>query len=343
MIKPEYKCTPGYEGKGLPLSKGMILGQSNVMKEVFDDIQVIASTPFSISISGETGTGKELVARAIHDYSNRRNGPFVAVNCAAIPENLFESEFFGHGKGAFTGAEYARRGIIEQAEGGTLLLDEITKMSLYHQQKLLRALEGGYNPVGSNKTKIPTVRLITSDSTSLEDALNRKDNPLSPEFYYRMKGTPVHLPPLRERNEDIELLAVYFCEKYAAECEIKIKLGDEAIELFNCYGFQGNVRQLQYFIKSAIARNPGGEQSNPTYLEEKHILEAMSDFNEGPSGLSLKAVEERAIIAALNRAGGHRDKAAEILGIEVRTLRNKMIKYDLRGRFPAKNGHHGIK
>ena len=228
-----------------------IIGKSPAMEKVYFLIRQVASTNLLVSISGESGTGKELVARAIHQYSKGNEGQFVPLNCAAIPDNLIESEFFGYVKGAFTDAKSYKPGYLKLADGGTLFLDEVEKIPQKMQDKLLRALENGFYPVGGTSQVITNPRLVSASSRSLEDALVA--NKLSTEFYYRIRGLPIYLPPLRERGGDISLLAEYYCDVFSKKLGMRCIVTEDAKEILEQYSWPGNIRELRSVIEAAVA------------------------------------------------------------------------------------------
>lgn len=237
----------GEEYKG----KFGIIGTSKPMEEVYRLIGLAAPTQALVHIVGESGTGKELVARALHYYGSRKSGPYIAVNCAAIVESLLESELFGHEKGAFTGAVGRKLGYLEVAKDGTLFLDEIAKIGTPMQNRLLRPLDsypffrvGGLDPIHTN------TRFVTASSTSLEDAV--ASGKISDEFYYRIAGATIVLPPLRERNEDIKLLAGHYCETYSKEYGKPLSITPDGLEYLESLHWPGNVRQLKRVVEAAV-------------------------------------------------------------------------------------------
>lgn len=311
---------------------GKILGKSSLMQEVYELIVNAASADANVVIYGESGTGKELVAGAIHEMSRRSGKPFVPVNSAAIPENLLESEFFGHKKGAFTGAYVEKQGYLDMADGGTLFLDEIAELTPSLQAKLLRALEGGgYSPVGGAGPKHSDFRII--GATNEQNLMGRSRKGLMrKDFFYRVHVLPIRLPPLRERRGDIPLLLDHFFRIYREDEDIQTLPG-HLIEACLRHDWPGNVRELQNVIQRYLAtglfdlRNsaaPGpesfGEDSRPR-----------ADKTQGDSYLekSVEDTEKAAIRRALDRHGGRRDKAAAALGISRMTLYRKMRRFEL--------------
>ena len=225
---------------------GNIIGKSRSMQQVYERILNAAATDANVIIYGESGTGKELVAQAVHNMGNRRDGAFVTVNCGAIPENLLESEFFGYTKGAFTGAEKNKHGYLDLADGGTLFLDELGEIGLTIQVKLLRVIEGmGYRPVGSDQMHHPDIRIIAATNRDLAQLV--RAGRMREDFYYRIHVIPVHLPPLRERKEDIPLLIDHFFQQYGDRRNLPPVTG-EMLDVAMAYEWPGNVRELQNVV-----------------------------------------------------------------------------------------------
>ncbi len=308
-----------------------IIGQSAKMQEVFNLIDMVAPTVANVIIYGESGTGKELIARAIHEHSPRKDKPFVTVNCTAIPENLLESELFGHEKGSFTGATSRREGKFKLADGGTIFLDEIGEMSLAMQPKLLRVLqERKFERVGGTEVIEVDVRLVAATNKNLEEAV--KEGKFREDLFYRLDVVPIHLPPLRERKEDIPLLAEHFLEKYNRLNSRQIrKISPEAMGLLVNYHWPGNIRELENTIERAviIAR---GETILPEYLPlSVQSSSRKKSENELEVGMSLKEAEGLLIQKTLEEVGGNKSQAAKVLGITRQTLRNKMREYGLDG------------
>lgn len=304
-----------------------IITQNEKMEKLLEIARDVADSKASIFIQGESGTGKELFARYIHHHSSRRDEPFVAVNCAALPENLLESELFGHEKGAFTGAISRKKGKFELANHGTLLLDEVTEMDYQLQSKLLRVLQereidriGGMNPVPVD------VRFLATTNRDIEKQI--KDGKFREDLHYRLNVIPFHLSPLRERKEDIPLLAKHFVEKYCELDNRSVKgLTDEAIATLIEMPWKGNVRELENIIERAVLMCKQDLISNKDlFLTEKDkqpnfVTQTISQT------VSLREIEKNVILNTLDHTNGNRTHAAEILGISVRTLRNKMNEY----------------
>ena len=304
-----------------------IITQDKKMEKLLEIAKDIADSKASIFIQGESGTGKELFARYIHHHSSRRDQPFVAVNCAALPENLLESELFGHEKGAFTGAISRKKGKFELANHGTLLLDEVTEMDYQLQSKLLRVLQereidriGGINPVPVD------VRFLATTNRDIEKQI--KDGKFREDLHYRLNVIPFHLPPLRERKDDIPLLAKHFVEKYCELDNRSVKgLTDEAIATLMQMPWKGNVRELENIIERAVLMCKEDLISNQDlFLTEKDRQPNFVTQTIAPT-VSLREIEKNVILNTLDHTDGNRTHAAEILGISVRTLRNKMNEY----------------
>ena len=304
-----------------------IITQDKKMEKLLEIAKDIADSKASIFIQGESGTGKELFARYIHHHSSRRDQPFVAVNCAALPENLLESELFGHEKGAFTGAISRKKGKFELANHGTLLLDEVTEMDYQLQSKLLRVLQereidriGGINPVPVD------VRFLATTNRDIEKQI--KDGKFREDLHYRLNVIPLHLSPLRERKEDIPLLAKHFVEKYCELDNRSVKgLTDEAIATLMQMPWKGNVRELENIIERAVLMCKEDLISNKDlFLTEKDRQPNFVTQTIAPT-ISLREIEKNVILNTLDHTDGNRTHAAEILGISVRTLRNKMNEY----------------
>ena len=313
---------------------GGILGKSRAMQALFQMLETVARSNSTILITGETGTGKEVVARAIHHNSPRKGHRFVALNCSAIPETLLEAELFGHVRGAFTGAVGMRQGRFEQAHKGTLFLDEVGTMSTALQMKLLRALqEREFERVGDNTTIKVDVRVIAATNADLGAMV--REGSFREDLYYRLNVIPIRLPPLRDRRDDIPLLAQHFLEKYGGG-EAKHLLAQGAMRRLMAYSWPGNVRQLENAVERAVALGSGRQQIEATDLppEIQSTPEPTSspvvDFPE--QGLDLPAylssIERELIQRSLERTGGNRNRAAELLKIKRTTLVEKLKRLD---------------
>ena len=313
--------------------KGQFVGESPAIRSIRQQIQKLAPLDSTVLISGDSGTGKEVVARNIHQLSKRKNKPFITLNCAAIPKELFESEFFGHEKGAFTGADQYRKGMIEDASGGTVFLDEIGDLSVASQVKLLRLLESGeYNPLGSDIYKKMDVRVIAATNRNLQKLMNeglfRKD------LYYRLSTYHIHIPPLRERLDDLPLLIDHFLK------EISIELGKkkptpppELYTLLETYHFPGNIRELKSMMFDAISRHKSGILSLKSFKEatgqrEKKLpptnTKVPVTFSERLP--TLNQVSWILIDEAMKRAKGNKSIAARLLGVTPQALSKRLIR-----------------
>ncbi|MBF0282891.1 MAG: sigma-54-dependent Fis family transcriptional regulator [Magnetococcales bacterium] len=351
------------------------------MQRLLTQVRRAAQSKATVLIQGESGTGKELIARFIHQVSERRDGPFVAVNCAALPENLLESELFGHAKGAFTGAMADRKGKFLQAQKGTILLDEISEMSLNLQAKLLRVLqEGEVDPVGGRSPIQLDVRVLASTNRDLKGWAS--DGRFREDLFYRLNVFPVRLPPLRERPGDVVLLAEHFRKRFVAELgRNDIRFSPEAMAALRAYAWPGNIRELENVIQrallvaeglvvspldlmiegAAVFSSSGGDtgawEPPPAAVGAAHHGAAAAAYGRGgggfgatagsgagsvggsgggagihlPVGTTVREMEEILIRRTLDEVAGNRTRAAELLGISIRTLRNKLNEYDGRG------------
>ena len=313
-------------------SFGEIIGKSEKMQQVFTEIRAAAAGTITVLIQGETGTGKELVAKSIHANSPRKTAPFVGVNCAAISEGLVESELFGHERGAFTGANEQRSGYFEQANTGTLFLDEIGDMSLTSQAKLLRALqELEFQRVGGKGTISVDIRVLAATNQDLENAI--KEGRFRRDLYYRLAAFPIMVPPLRERREDIEILAHHFLKKYAADAKKPIRgFCPDALHVLTQHDFPGNVRELKDAIERAVLLETTDllqRESLPPDLIQKGSQAAISSPTDTTPILPLDEVERGAIVNALKVTGGNISAAARALRIDRSTLHRKMDKFNL--------------
>ncbi len=301
-----------------------IIGQSGPMKKIFCDIEKVASIPSTVLISGESGTGKELVARAIHYTGSRSSAPFVPVNCGAIPENLLESELFGHVKGAFTGAIETKAGFFQTADGGTILFDEVSETSLSMQIKLLRVLQDKeICMVGSQTPKKIDVRVIAATNKDLHSLVTK--GTFREDLFFRLNVITIDIPPLRERGDDIVLLIYYFTDKFSRELDKPVpKFSDNAIQVLKSYHWPGNVRELQNVINRLVVLTEGDviEVSDLPSLMRFSALR-VTDFNR-----SLEEVELEYISNVLSAVGGNKSHAAEILRIDRKTLRDKLKKIE---------------
>jgi DNA-binding NtrC family response regulator len=318
-----------------------LLGKSVTMEQLRALIRKVARTQATVLIQGESGTGKELVARALYLQSPRANAPFIKLNCAAIPENLIESEFFGHEKGAFTGALNKREGRFELAHTGTILLDEISEISPTVQAKLLRVLqEREFERVGGNRTIKVDVRVIATTNRRLEESVERKE--FRQDLYFRLNVVPVVIAPLRERKEDIPILAEQFRQRFARKHGIDVRgISAECMSELMDHSWPGNVRELQNVLERAVILCSEGGVLEPAYLGMTQGAASAGGTSVGPRTppatsetgefLTLSEVEKRHILAALKRSKGNRTHAAKMLSISIRTLRNKLNEYNFKG------------
>ncbi len=314
-----------------------LIGQSQSIEQLRQLIRKVARTQATVLIQGESGTGKELVARALYRQSPRANAPFIKVNCAAIPENLIESEFFGHEKGAFTGALNKREGRFELAHGGTILLDEISEISSTLQAKLLRVLqEREFERVGGNRTVKVDVRVIATTNRHLEESVERKE--FRQDLFFRLNVVPIVVSPLRDRKEDVPLLADQFLQRFARKHGVEVRrISNECLAAFEIHAWPGNVRELQNVIERAVILCSEGGVLEPAHLglAPKGVKAASTTENSVSEFCSLSEIEKRHILAALERSKGNRTHAARLLGISIRTLRNKLNEYNFKS--PARD------
>jgi DNA-binding NtrC family response regulator len=307
-----------------------VVGQSRVMKELFDLIESVAASDANILIQGENGTGKEVIANAIHHHSNRASGPFIKINCASIPKDLIESELFGYKKGAFTGAFADKIGLLEMAEGGSLLLDEIGEMPPYLQTKLLRVLqEREYRPIGSDRLVTVDFRLICATNIDIEVAL--RDGKLREDLYFRINTIALRVPPLRERTEDIPLLCNHFLSKFNRRYQKAVRsVSPAAYHLLIRNRWAGNVRELENAIERAVLVCKTGEITPadlPESIREENIT--VQEFSIPPHR-TLAEIERMAIVQTLQRTNWNKQEAAQILGLYRPTLYSKMKKHDIK-------------
>jgi DNA-binding NtrC family response regulator len=312
-----------------------IVGNSPSMRELFQMISKVAQDDkTTVLIEGETGTGKDLVARAIHEMSPRQNEPFIVVNCAAIPEGLMESEMFGHEKGAFTGAVMAKPGRFELADRGTLFLDEVAEMSPAMQSKLLRVLQTReFERVGGRRTQHVNVRVIAATNTNLQEHV--RAGRFREDLFYRLNVVPLKLPALRERHEDIPALVEYILMKFHGEGKRLVRVSPDALEALKNYNYPGNVRELENILERAIVVSDG-QTITP---RELHLSDAgvtpVTDETSTSSSFKIAANQardetERALLTkTLEQTGWNRVRAAKILGIDYKTIRRKIRRYNL--------------
>jgi DNA-binding NtrC family response regulator len=305
-----------------------IVSQNKTMQEIFQLIKKVAFTSTNILITGESGTGKELIARSIHRQGNRRNGPFVAINCAAIPSELMESEMFGHEKGAFTGAHTRTIGKFEYANGGALFLDEISVLRSDLQAKLLRVLqEREIERIGSNKPIKVDIRVISATNTNLEDAVMR--GKFRQDLYFRLNVIPISIPPLRERKEDIPLLAKHFLNKFNTAFNKKIPgFTEKALDAFTKYHWPGNIRELENLIERIVVLSSGNEMMDLKDIPLEILMDSGQDIQElEPRKIGLikirEAIEKRIILNVLEATQWNQTETAKILKVNRNTLIQK--------------------
>lgn len=307
-----------------------MIGESDAVKRVYGLVDMVAASNVTVLLTGESGTGKELVARAIHHKSSRANGPFVTLNCGALPDNLFESELFGYEKGAFTGALTTKAGRFELADGGTLLLDEVGELSLKSQVDFLRVLETKeFRRLGGTKVITVDTRIIAATNRNLEEAVKRGD--FREDLYYRLNVVPIKLPPLRDRGDDIPLLADRFLTEFSAQHHrARKELSPEALRLLRLYAWPGNIRQLRNLMERLVIT------VKEAAIRPEHLPEDIQASKEDQRmmvvalGSSLEDIEREAIRRTLAEVTNHREKAAKLLGISLRALQYKIKSYGIR-------------
>jgi two-component system response regulator PilR (NtrC family) len=317
----------------------VIIGTSERMAAILSVVERVAPTGASVLITGESGTGKELIARAVHRNSGR-TGRFLTVNCGAFPDELLESELFGHAKGAFTGAVAARRGLFEECDGGTLFLDEVGEMSPAMQVKLLRVLqEGTFRPVGTSDERSADVRIIAATNRDLDEMV--REGAFREDLYYRVNVIPIHVPSLRERREDIQSMVRHYVAAFSADMAKDIRqVAPDALDLLERYSWPGNVRELKNVIERSIALATGDvldAATLPARLKEggsRPAASVPSDDAALPEGVRLDdhldAIRKRCIVAALEETEGNQTRAAERLGVTFRALRYYVQKYGVK-------------
>jgi two-component system, NtrC family, response regulator PilR len=322
------------EGGKDPFHLGSFIGESPQMRKVYDLIKKVAGTKSNILVTGESGTGKELVASAVHRLSERRENPFVAINCAGIPENLIESELFGYKKGAFTGASADKEGLFQAAHGGTVFLDEVGELSPAIQVKLLRVIqERTFTAVGGTEEKNVDVRLISATNKELEKEV--VEGRFREDLYFRLNVIHIIMPPLRQREGDLALLAQYFLEKYAKEFGKNIrKISAYAMDILGQYTFPGNVRELENIIERSVALETSNivlpESLTLSNLHREKAQQGRRSNDIGSGGIDLEKILEQIerdyIFKALEMSYGSKQKAADLLGLTMRSLRYRLSK-----------------
>src|SRR5437868_6486132 len=317
-------------------SLGNIIGRSDRMQAVYQMIETVAEVQSTILVTGDSGTGKELVARAIHDLSPRAEKPFISVNCGAFTETLLESELFGYTKGSFTGATANRKGLFEAANKGTIFLDEIAQMSPAMQVELLRVLqERKVRPVGAHDEAEVDTRVIAATNRDL--AAMVKDGTFREDLFYRISVIPIELPPLRERREDIQELVAHFVQKFCAQTGRPLTISPKAMELLERYSWPGNVRELEHTIERAVALERTNEiqpERLPEHVTQYNPARVAAALDLPDEGLNLTAhldqLEKTYLLEALQRTGGNQTRAAELLQLSVRSLRHLLDKHGIR-------------
>lgn len=322
-----------------PAAAGAIVGRSPLLLRAIQRARAAASAGADVLIEAESGTGKELLARFIHDTSDRSRKPFVAVNCAAVPEALLESELFGHSRGAFTGAVGAKQGKFEVADGGTILLDEIGEMPLHLQPKLLRALqEREFERLGESRSVHVDIRVIATTNVSLASMVER--GLFRGDLYYRLNVIPLSLPPLRQRREDIPVLARHFADKFAAQTHTRpARLHNDFLDCLEAQTWPGNVRELGNFMRRILTLS-GTLDIDASCFEREHqgntglfvVPQPAAQAHASAAGTPIREVERLHLESTLALTDGNRTHAAEMLGISLRTLRNKIREYGLPPR-----------
>jgi DNA-binding NtrC family response regulator len=305
------------------------VGSCASLEQIRGLVKTVAASRSTVLITGESGTGKELVARSIHYLSPRHHGPFVKVNCAALPEGLIESELFGHEKGAFTGALNRKLGKFELASGGTLLLDEIGEMSFGVQAKLLRVLqEREINKVGGNDPVEVDIRIVATTNRDLDKEV--KDGKFREDLFYRLNVFRIHLPPLRERKEDIDKLVEHMIKKYNEQNGFGIDgVEPGCISLLKSYDWPGNIRELENFIERAVVLTRSGKIKKEMFILPGQSGTIHTDHFKFSPGITISKAEKELILRTLEHCNQNRTKAAQLLGISIRTLRNKLNEYGM--------------
>ncbi|MCF7886315.1 MAG: sigma-54 dependent transcriptional regulator [Candidatus Marinimicrobia bacterium] len=304
-----------------------LVGKSKPMRTIYEQIDVVADSSAPVLLQGESGTGKELIAQAIHDHSNRSNKPFIRINCAAIPETLFESTLFGHEKGAFTHAIKTKKGLFEEAQEGTLLLDEISEIPISMQAKLLRVLqEEEITRVGGSKDIPINVRVIATTNRDIRKLI--KEEKFRSDLYFRLNVFPIKVPPLRNRTGDIPILINHFINKFKKKYNYEDKdISQELIDVLCNKKWPGNVRQLENLVERAILYSGENSKLKIEHFDmESHPI-SIDDEQMSNDFVTIDEMEKRLILRTLKKTDNNRTKAAEILGVSVRTIRNKLNQY----------------
>ncbi|MFP4392731.1 MAG: sigma-54-dependent transcriptional regulator [Desulfohalobiaceae bacterium] len=322
---------------------GPIIGQSLKIKEVFQLVQKIAPTGINCLITGESGTGKELIARAIHEHSPRQKQSFLVINCGGVPENLVESELFGYRKGAFTGAEKPKKGLLQKADQGSFLLDEVGELHTSTQVKLLRCIQdGSFIPLGGTETIKVNVRFIAATNRAIEQEV--AEGRFREDLFYRLSGVIIKVPPLRERDDDLLLLAEHFLQRFCKEQNKDISgFSSQAEQKLKNYHYPGNIRELENIMERAVALESGSKitPSSLVIYDQAH-----PQTDPGPERVFqrkltldqyLEEQDQKILQNALERTNGHKGKAAELLGLSFRQFRYRLSKYNLGHQFEGKD------
>lgn len=333
-LKKQLQSTSGFDN---------FIGTSEPVIQLKKLVERVAASESTVLVRGESGVGKDLISRSIHTMSPRKNGPFVSINCAALPETLLESELFGHKKGSFTGAVKDKDGLFKTADGGTFFLDEVGNTSLAIQVKLLKVLEEKkITPVGSTKPIEVDVRLIAATNSDLESEV--KAGNFRADLFYRLNVIPIYIPALRERIDDIELLVHFFMNKYCQKINCQPKeISEESLRLLKNYSWPGNVRELENTIERAVLLNRSNKLEKSDFPEklsqvETSLTDTPQDSNsEKTSNPTLESIEKAYIHFVMTQAGGNKTKAAKILGIDPSTLYRKLDRYNLKEMFESKS------
>jgi two-component system response regulator PilR (NtrC family) len=317
----------------LPGRFGPIIGESSKMKEVYNLVNRIAPTGINVLITGESGTGKELIARAIHENSPRQKWPLMVINCGGLPENLVESELFGYRKGAFTGADRAKKGLLEKAHKGSFLLDEVAELQGSTQVKLLRCIQdGSFIPVGGTELVQTDVRYIAATNREIEREV--AEGRFREDLFYRLSGVIIKIPPLRERGDDLVVLAEHFLDRYCKEQNKEIKgFSTKALKKLQSYHYPGNIRELENIVERAVALETGSfiTPSSLIVYEQAHPenQSAADKIFNGDLNIDeyLQHEDRKILLTALEKTGGHKGKAAELVGLSFRQFRYRLSKY----------------
>jgi two-component system response regulator HydG len=305
------------------------IGKSRPFVESLKLAETVGPTDSTVLISGESGTGKEVLARYLHELSTRADGPFVSINCGALPENLLESELFGHVRGSFTGAVRDKQGMFVAAKGGTFFLDEVGEMSPATQVKLLRVLqEREVIPVGATEAIPVDVRIVAATNRDLDEEIRRGG--FRSDLFYRLNVITLHLPPLRDRPDDVPLLAAHFLQRFSATRGRQVRLTPETLEAMQGYDWPGNVRELENALERAAVMTPG-EEIEPGALPAKITERAPQPLVQAslPPNPTLEIIERAYIHWVLQAEGGNKTRAAEVLGIDPSTLYRKLLRYGM--------------